>query len=101
VWATNILCKPDENGKWWVTAILDPNCKYAHAEAELAYMDLFHTTTPAFTRAYQQTRKLHPEYHRLRKHIYQLYELINHLNAFGNEYAKPLLGAVEKVTPLV
>ena len=34
--------------------LLDPNCKYAHAEAEIAYMDLFHTITPAFLRAYQQ-----------------------------------------------
>jgi fructosamine-3-kinase len=101
VWSTNILCKPDEQGRWWVSGILDPNCKYAHAEAEIAYMDLFHTITPAFLRAYQQARKLHPEYHRLRKHVYQLYELINHLNAFGPEYLKPLLGTVEKVGALM
>jgi fructosamine-3-kinase len=101
VWSTNILCKPDEHGRWWVSGILDPNCKYAHAEAEVAYMDLFHTITPAFLRAYQQARKLHPEYHRLRKHVYQLYELINHFNAFGPEYLKPLLGTVEKVGALM
>lgn len=101
VWSTNVLCKPDDHGRWWVTAILDPNCKYAHAEAEIAYMDLFHTITPAFLRAYQQTRKLHPEYHRLRKHIYQLYELVNHLNVFGGEYLKPLLATVEKLSALV
>jgi fructosamine-3-kinase len=101
VWSTNILCKPDDQGRWWVSGILDPNCKYAHAEAEIAYMDLFHTITPAFLRAYQQARKLHPEYHRLRKHVYQLYELINHLNAFGPEYLKPLLGTVEKVGALM
>ena len=100
-WSSNILCKPDEHGRWWVSALLDPNCKYAHAEAEIAYMDLFHTITPAFLRAYQQGRKLHPEYHRLRKHIYQLYELVNHLNAFGPEYLKPLLGTVEKVGAVV
>src|SRR6185503_19429352 len=46
IWATNILAKPDEHGKWWITGVLDPNCKYAHAEAEIAYMDLFHTITP-------------------------------------------------------
>ncbi|MDB5319425.1 MAG: Fructosamine/Ketosamine-3-kinase [Phycisphaerales bacterium] len=97
VWSTNILCKPDAHGRWWVSGLVDPNCKYAHAEAEIAYMDLFHTITPAFLRAYQQVRRLHPEYHRVRKHIYQLYELINHLNAFGPEYLKPLLGMVEKV----
>ena len=101
VWSTNILCKPDAHGKWWISGLVDPNCKYAHAEAEIAYMDLFHTATPAFLRAYQQTRRLHPEYHRVRKHVYQLYELINHLNAFGSEYLKPLLGMVEKVGTVV
>jgi fructosamine-3-kinase len=97
VWSTNILCKPDAHGRWWVNGLVDPNCKYAHAEAEIAYMDLFHTATPAFLRAYQQTRRLHPEYHRVRKHVYQLYELMNHVSAFGAEYLKPLLGMVEKM----
>ena len=101
VWATNILCKPDEQGKWWISGVVDPNCKYAHAEAEIAYMDLFHTLNPTFLRAYQQSRKLDPEYHRVRKHVYQLYEMINHLNVFGQEYLKPLLASVEKVSPLV
>ncbi|HEY7115434.1 MAG TPA: fructosamine kinase family protein [Tepidisphaeraceae bacterium] len=101
VWSTNVLCRPDEQGRWWVCALLDPNCKYAHAEAEIAYMDLFHTITPAFLRAYQQGRRLHPDYHRVRKPVYQLYELINHLNVFGAEYLKPLLAAVEKVGMLV
>jgi fructosamine-3-kinase len=101
VWSTNVLCKADEHGRWWVTALLDPNCKYAHAEAELAYMDLFHTTTPAFIRAYQQARKLHPEYHRVRKQVYQLYELINHVNAFGAEYLKPTIAAVERLTSVI
>jgi fructosamine-3-kinase len=101
IWSTNILAKPDEHGKWWITGVLDPNCKYAHAEAEIAYMDLFHTITPAFLRTYQQARKLHPEYHQVRKHIYQMYELINHLNVFGHEYVKPLVASVEKVSALV
>ncbi len=101
VWSTNVLCRPDAQGRWWVCGILDPNCKYAHAEAEVAYMDLFHTITPAFLRAYQQARKLHPEYHRVRKHVYHLYELVNHLNCFGAEYLKPLLATVERVGAVV
>lgn len=101
IWSTNVLAKPDTQGNWWVTAILDPNCKYAHAEAEIAYMELFHTITPAFLRAYQLRHKLPAEYHRFRKPIYQLYPLINHVNLFGHEYIKPLLAAVEKTTALV
>jgi len=64
-------------------------------------MDLFQTSTPAFLRAYQQTRRFGPEYHRLRKHIYQLYELINHVNTFGNQYLTPLLACVERLAAVV
>jgi len=101
IWATNVLAAPDAHGRWWVTGLLDPNCKFAHAEAEIAYMDLFNTLTPAFLRAYQQVHRLSAEYHRLRKPIYQLYPLINHLRLFGMEYLKPLLTMVDKAAPLV
>lgn len=101
LWSTNLLAAPDSQGRWWITALLDPNCKYAHAEAEIAYMELFGTLNPAFLRAYQQTRKLSPEYHRLRKHIYQLYPLINHVNLFGTEYVKPLIGITEKLSAIL
>ena len=30
-----------------------------------------------------------------------MYEMINHFTAFGNEYLKPLLAAVEKVAAFV
>src|SRR5687767_569503 len=40
IWATNLLAAPDESGNWRITAVLDPNCKFAHAEAEIAYIDL-------------------------------------------------------------
>jgi fructosamine-3-kinase len=101
IWATNILARPDESGEWQITALLDPNCKYAHTEAEIAYMELFHTITPAFTKAYQARHKLHPDYHRFRRPIYQLYPLINHLRLFGQDYVKPLLSVLEKVAVLL
>lgn len=101
IWATNVLAAPDETGKWRISAILDPNCKFAHAEAEIAYLELFKTVTPAFMKAYQQGHKLGDAYHRVRKPVYQLYPLINHVNLFGHDYVKPLLGALERVTPLV
>jgi fructosamine-3-kinase len=97
LWASNVLATQDGHGKWWVGAILDPNCKYAHAEAEVAYLELFKTVNPAFLRAYQSAHRLPPEYHELRKPVYQMYELLNHLQLFGAEYLKPLLGVMEKV----
>lgn len=97
LWATNLLARPDDQGHWRVVAVLDPNCKFAHAEAELAYMELFHTITPAFLKTYQQSRKLSPEYHRLRKPVYQLYPLLNHINLFGAEYLPTLLQVADRV----
>jgi fructosamine-3-kinase len=101
VWATNVLAAPDGDGRWHVTALLDPNCKFGCPEAELAYMDLFHTVTPVFFKAYQQDHKLPAEYHQVRKPIYQLYSLLNHVRLFGNEYARALSAQVEKVAALV
>ena len=101
LWATNILARKDEEGHWRISALLDPHCKYAHAEAEIAYLELFQTITPAFLRVYQRQHKLPPEYHRIRKPVYQLFSLINHLHLFGQEYLKSVLTAVEKVADLV
>jgi len=101
IWATNLMVKQDSDGNWRISALLDPNCKYAHAEAELAYMELFHTVTPTFMKAYQKERKLPPEYHSIRKPVYQLYSLLNHLRLFGPEYMKPTLAAIERVSQMV
>jgi len=101
IWATNVLIHRDSDGRWRVAALLDPNCKYAHAEAEIAYLELFHTITPAFLKVYQQQFKLPPEYHHVRKPVYQLYRLLNHLRLFGQEYLKPVLAMIERVGEMV
>jgi fructosamine-3-kinase len=101
LWSGNILAGRDDRGRWRVRAILDPNCKFAHAEAELAYLDLFQTSTPAFARAYQSVRRLPPEYHQLRKPVYQLYPLIDDVTLHGPQYVKPLLAQVEKLAAVV
>jgi fructosamine-3-kinase len=96
IWSTNLIARPDESGKWRIAALLDPNCKYAHAEAEIAYMELFHTCTPTFLKEYQRQHKLDEEYHRRRKWIYQLYPMIDHVVLFGEQYLKPLLQSLER-----
>lgn len=101
VWATNVLARPDASGRWRVVSLLDPNCKFAHVEAEIAYMELFHTTTPAFMKAYQQERKLEAEYYDVRKPVYQMYSLLDHVHFFGEHYLRPLLAAVDNVARLV
>ncbi len=101
VWSTNILARPDDTGHWKIAALLDPNCKYAHFEAEIAYMSLFQTSTPAFLKAYQQRRRLTDEYHRLRKLIYQLYFLLNHVMLFGGDYVRQAIAAVDRLGKVV
>ncbi len=101
IWATNVLAAPDESGNWRIIALLDPNCKYAHAEAEIAYIDLFNTSTAAFMKTYQHERKLDDGYHRVRKHIYQLYPMVNHFRLFGPQYITPLTQAAERAAALL
>jgi fructosamine-3-kinase len=101
LWATNLLAKCNGDGQWHISGILDPSCKYAHAEVELAYLELFHTTTPAFFKAYARAHKLPPEYHAYRKPLYQMYSLVNHVHVFGREYVKRLVEAVERVSEIV
>jgi fructosamine-3-kinase len=100
LWSTNIMARPDPTGRWRIAALLDPNCKYAHSEAEIAYLELFNTITPTFLKTYQRDRKLPDAYHQRRKPIYQLYPLINHVRLFGNAYVKPLTAALERAAGL-
>jgi fructosamine-3-kinase len=101
VWSSNLIARADDSGHWRVVALLDPNCKFAHAEAELAYMTLFQTCTPTFLKTYQQHRKLPDDYHRLRKPVYQLFFLLNHVHLFGSGYVQPLTAAVDRVASLI
>jgi len=101
LWATNLLAKQNGDGRWHISGMLDPNCKYAHAEMELAYLELFHTANTAFFKAYAKRHKLPPEYHHFRKSLYQLYSLVNHVHLFGQDYVKPLTAAVERVSALM
>jgi fructosamine-3-kinase len=102
LWAHNVLVdKNAETGKWGVSAILDPNCKFSHAENELAYMELFGTVTQDFLAEYRERMGVDGEYARVRKPVYQLYTLLNHLRLFGGAYVGRVERQVEAVAALV
>jgi len=101
VWSTNLLARRNGDGHWHITAMLDPDCKYAHYEVELAYLELFQTVSGNFFTAYQRDRRLPREYHQMRKPVYQLYALMNHACLFGDRYTRPLSDAVNRVGALV
>jgi protein-ribulosamine 3-kinase len=60
----------------------DPAVYYGDREADVAMTELFGGFPPAFYEAYGPL----PEGYRVRKHLYNLYHLLNHLNLFGSGY---------------
>jgi fructosamine-3-kinase len=66
-------------------AIFDPAVYYGDREADLAMTELFGGFPEAFYSAYRESFPLDPGYAR-RKHLYNLYHLLNHLNLFGAGY---------------
>jgi fructosamine-3-kinase len=66
--------------------IFDPATYYGDREAELAMTELFGGFTADFYAAYREAWPLDPGYG-VRKTLYNLYHILNHLNLFGGGYA--------------
>src|SRR5688500_13306144 len=65
--------------------VFDPAVYYGDRETDLAMTELFGGFPAAFYRAYNEAFPLTPGYEK-RKHLYNLYHLLNHLNLFGQGY---------------
>jgi len=66
--------------------IYDPTTYYGDHETDLAFSEFFGGFPPAFYRAYQSVTTLDAGYEE-RKHLYNLYHVLNHANLFGSSYA--------------
>ena len=88
LWAGNVMCGPE--GK---AMLIDPACYIGHREADLAMTQLFGGFPQAFYQAYTQAAPLQPGYED-RRDLYNLYQLLNHLNLFGPTYLEPVLSIV-------
>ena len=66
--------------------LFDPAVYYGDREADLAMTELFGGYPADFFAAYREAWPLDPGY-RVRKHLYNLYHLLNHFNLFGDGYA--------------
>ncbi len=67
--------------------LFDPAVYYGDREADLAMTELFGGFPREFYAAYEEAWPLPPGYE-LRKHLYNLYHLLNHLNLFGGGYLR-------------
>ncbi len=65
--------------------VFDPAVYYGDREADLAMTELFGGFPREFYQAYEDGWPLEEGYQR-RKHLYNLYHLLNHLNLFGGGY---------------
>lgn len=80
LWAGNAAT--DNQGK---PVIFDPACYYGDREADLAMTELFGGFSRDFYAAYQAVWPLNEGY-KVRKSLYNLYHILNHLNLFGGGY---------------
>lgn len=65
--------------------IFDPAVYFGDRECDIAMTELFGGFSARFYRAYNATWPLHPGY-AIRKTLYNLYHILNHLNLFGGTY---------------
>ena len=90
LWSGNVMCGPD--GK---AMLIDPATYVGHREADLAMTELFGGFPPQFYEAYREAAPLQPGYED-RRDLYNLYQLLNHLNLFGPTYLAPVLSIVSE-----
>lgn len=82
LWIGNVGCTVDGQ-----PVIYDPAVYYGDRETDVAMTELFGGFSARFYQAYQDTYPLHEGYP-LRRQLYNLYHILNHLNLFGSSYLK-------------
>jgi fructosamine-3-kinase len=65
--------------------VFDPACYFGDRETDLAMTELFGGFGRDFYAAYNDVWELDSGY-QTRKHLYNLYHVLNHLNLFGGNY---------------
>jgi fructosamine-3-kinase len=65
--------------------VFDPAVYYGDAEADLAMTELFGGFPPSFYEGYREVRQIAAGYP-VRRVLYNLYHVLNHLNLFGEGY---------------
>lgn len=76
--------------------IFDPAPYYGDREADIAMTELFGGFGPRFYAAYREAWPLDAGYG-VRKHLYNLYHILNHLNLFGGGYRGQAQSLIERL----
>ncbi|HYN78282.1 MAG TPA: fructosamine kinase family protein [Lamprocystis sp. (in: g-proteobacteria)] len=76
--------------------IFDPAVYFGDREADLAMTELFGGSGADFYAAYREAWPLDPGYP-VRRTLYNLYHVLNHLNLFGGSYLAQARGMIERL----
>ena len=76
--------------------IIDPAAYYGDRECDLAMTELFGGYSGDFYAAYHDAYPLDEGY-AVRKHLYNLYHILNHANLFGSGYARQAEGMMQRL----
>ena len=76
--------------------LFDPAVYYGDRETDLAMTELFGGFSTTFYAAYCEAYPLDPGY-KIRKTLYNLYHILNHLNLFGRSYLHQAEHMTEKL----
>ncbi|MBS3964362.1 MAG: fructosamine kinase family protein [Methylomonas sp.] len=91
LWAGNAAADSQGN-----PVIYDPACYYGDREADLAMTELFGGFSADFKAAYHDNYPVDPGY-TVRKTLYNLYHILNHLNLFGGGYLRQAEQMIESL----
>ena len=72
--------------------LIDPAVYYGSREADIAFMSLFGSLDPEFFEAYDMPLA---DGFEVRKHVLNLYHLMNHANIFGGQYVETVWSILE------
>jgi len=92
LWGGNAFAGPDGE-----PVIIDPAVYRGHGEVDLTMTELFGGFGPRFYEAYAEVGEITPEYQAFRRHVYQLYYLLVHVNLFGVQYEARTVTAAQAV----
>ncbi len=90
LWSGNIICNKDGQA-----VLIDPASYVGHAEADIAMTELFGAFPAEFYDAYREVHPLAPGYEN-RRDLYNLYQLLNHLNIFGADYLQAVQSIIRE-----
>jgi len=76
--------------------IFDPASYYGDREVDIAMTELFGTLPQDFYQGYQSISAIPPGYEK-RKHIYNLYHILNHANLFGEVYIDQARASITRI----